>query len=91
MKFDDVLGYYAGKRVLVTGGAGCIGSNLIRTLLLAQPEQIVVIDDLSSSYEWNIPSDPKIIFIQGSVLDEEKRKGHSASSPVTSFIWRHTS
>lgn len=74
MKFENVLGYYAGKRILITGGAGCIGSNLIRVLLRAEPERIVVIDDLSASYEWNLPNDPKVLFIHGSILDEERMK-----------------
>jgi len=33
-----------------------------------------VIDDLSASYEWNIPKDPKVTFIKGSILDEERMK-----------------
>jgi len=74
MKFEDVLNRYAGKRVLMTGGAGCIGSNLIRVLLEAEPERIVVLDDLSASYEWNLPNDPNVVFIHGSVLDEERMK-----------------
>ncbi|MEM3365322.1 MAG: NAD-dependent epimerase/dehydratase family protein [Candidatus Bathyarchaeia archaeon] len=74
MKSEEVLSRYTGKRVLITGGAGCIGSNLIRTLLKAEPERIVVIDDLSASFEWNLPKDPKVTFIQGSILDEEKMK-----------------
>jgi len=60
--------------VLITGGAGCIGSNLIKALLKTEPEKIVVIDDLSASYEWNLPKDPKVVFIKGSILDEEKMK-----------------
>ncbi len=74
MKFKDVLNHYTGKKILITGGAGCIGSNLIKALLGAGPELIVVLDDLSASYEWNIPQDSKVLFVQGSILDEERLK-----------------
>ena len=74
MKLENVLDCYAGKRILVTGGSGCIGSNLIKLVLRAEPERIIVIDDLSSSYEWNLPIDPKVLLVRGSILDEEKMK-----------------
>ena len=74
MKFEEVLEHYKDKRILVTGGAGTIGSNLVKTLLKAEPELIIVIDDLSSGYLWNLPKDPKVYFIHGSVLDDEKMK-----------------
>jgi UDP-glucose 4-epimerase len=67
-----VLDAFNGKTVLVTGGAGAIGSNLVRSLIDLGTKRITIIDDLSSSYEWNIPVDPKIVFINGSILDEEK-------------------
>ena len=74
MDLDEVLSHYSGKKILVTGGAGMIGSNLIKILLKAEPERIIVIDDLSASFEWNLPKDPKVYFIHGSILDEEKMK-----------------
>ena len=74
MKFEEVLEHYKDKRILITGGAGTIGSNLVKTLLKAEPELIIVIDDLSSGHLWNLPKDPKVYFIHGSVLDDEKMK-----------------
>lgn len=65
---------FDGKTVLVTGGAGAIGSNLVKTLCDFETKKIIIIDDLSSSYEWNIPVNPKVAFIKGSVLDDEKLK-----------------
>jgi len=74
MNSEEVLGHYINKRILISGGSGCIGSNLIKTLLKVEPEKIIVIDDLSASHEWNLPKDPKVVFIRGSILDEEKMK-----------------
>jgi len=67
----DYLTEYRGKSVLITGGAGCIGSNLTRALIQAGAARIIVLDDLSAAGKWNIPDAPGVIFIQGSVLDEE--------------------
>jgi len=74
MRFEEVLSHYTGKRILVTGGAGAIGSNLVRALLKADPERIIVIDDLSSGYEWLLPKEDRVYFIRGSILDEERMK-----------------
>jgi UDP-glucose 4-epimerase len=63
---------FDGKTVLVTGGAGAIGSNLVKTLSSLGTEKIVIIDDLSAAYEWKVPVNPKVSFVKGSVLDGEK-------------------
>ncbi|HPK32801.1 MAG TPA: NAD-dependent epimerase/dehydratase family protein, partial [Ottowia sp.] len=63
-------GGFEGRTVLVTGGAGAIGSNLCRALAAAGAGTIVVLDDLSSSAVWNVPSLPNLLFVEGSVLDD---------------------
>lgn len=68
----DVPHRYAGKSILITGGAGCIGSNLVRELIDANSKRIIVLDDFSSSYLWNLPQHPSLEVIEGSILDQEK-------------------
>jgi nucleoside-diphosphate-sugar epimerase len=65
---------YEGEVVLVTGGAGCIGSNLCKKLAELNAERVIILDDLSSAYEWNIPKAKNIVFVNGSVLDDEMLK-----------------
>lgn len=81
MKFENVLSEYTGKKVLITGGAGCIGSNLVRALVKTNVEKIIVLDDFSSSPSWNLPNHPEIIVINGSILCEEKLKRAFAEKP----------
>ncbi len=69
-----MLDVFNGKTVLVTGGAGAIGSNLVKALCALDTKKIVIIDNLSSAYAWNIPIHPKVTFIKGSILDDEKLK-----------------
>lgn len=61
---------YQGQVVLVTGGAGAIGSNLTSQLAEFGARKVLVLDDLSSAERWNVPSHPNILFIEGSILDE---------------------
>ncbi|MGD0397145.1 MAG: NAD-dependent epimerase/dehydratase family protein [Nitrososphaerales archaeon] len=74
MSSQEVLNHYRKKTILITGGAGCIGTNLARALIKAGPERVVILDDLSAAYEWNIPKDSKVTFLKGSILDEEMMK-----------------
>lgn len=53
--------------VVVTGGAGAIGSRLVATLLQEGASRVVVVDDLSSGYEWLLPQDPRLTLIKGDV------------------------
>ena len=65
---------YDGKTILVTGGAGAIGGNLCRKLSELNAKKVIILDDLSSSYEWNIPRAKNIMFVKGSILDDEMLK-----------------
>ena len=56
------------KKVLVTGGAGFIGSHVARALLRSGHE-VVVLDDLSGGYTENLPDG--CIFVQGSITDHQ--------------------
>jgi len=70
----EYLSEYKGKTALVTGGAGCIGSNLTRALIKAGVARITILDDLSAGQRWNVPDVPNVVFIQGSIVDDEALK-----------------
>jgi UDP-glucose 4-epimerase len=55
-------------RALVTGGAGFIGSNLVK-LLIDEGHDVVVLDNLSSGYRENLVKLPQVRFIEGDVRD----------------------
>ena len=56
-------------RVLVTGGAGFIGSNLV-SRLVRDGRDVTVLDDLSSGYRANLAAFPQVRFFEGDVRDE---------------------
>ena len=65
--------YYLVMNILVTGGAGFIGSHLVESLL-TEGDQVTVLDDLSAGNKENLylkgkPSGLKII--EGSILDKK--------------------
>ncbi|HYS52860.1 MAG TPA: NAD-dependent epimerase/dehydratase family protein [Thermoanaerobaculia bacterium] len=55
---------FRGQNILITGGSGAIGSQLVRRLLKDGPAQLLVIDDLSSGYAWLLPQDPRVVLRQ---------------------------
>ncbi|KPA10165.1 nucleoside-diphosphate sugar epimerase [Candidatus Magnetomorum sp. HK-1] len=64
-------------RILITGGAGFIGSHLAESLLLAG-EEVYIIDDLSTGsidnirlLEKNCPKNTRMFFYEKSILDHD--------------------
>ena len=85
MELDRAKRFYEGRRILVTGGAGAIGSNLVRELLSFGPELVVVLDDLSQGKEWVLPSSERLLFVKGKVEDEEALKRVFLEAPSIVF------
>jgi UDP-glucose 4-epimerase len=68
-------------KVLVTGGAGFIGSNLTR-YLVGGGHEVTVLDNLSSGYRRNIDAFPGVSFIHGDIRDEETVRHVTAGRDV---------
>jgi UDP-glucose 4-epimerase len=68
---QELANAFAGASVLVPGGAGFVGGNLVRDLLAAGPVRIHVVDNLLSSERANVPNDPRVLFTEGSIADRD--------------------
>lgn len=60
----------SGSHVLVVGGAGFVGSNLVAHLLNSGVTHVVIVDNLLSSDIRNVPTDSRVTFIEGSIADD---------------------
>jgi nucleoside-diphosphate-sugar epimerase len=73
---DTLKNYYKGKRVLVTGGAGCVGSHLVEKLDDLQAE-VIALDNFSRAEDNPrnkkevLKNHPRVKFLKGDVLDFE--------------------
>lgn len=57
-------------KTLVTGGAGFIGSNIVR-LLIEEGHEVTVLDNFLSGYRFNLDPFPSVHLIEGDVRDPE--------------------
>ena len=59
------------SRLLVVGGAGFVGSILVRLLLADGAERVLVVDNLLSSERENLPDDPRVDLVEASIADDD--------------------
>src|SRR5439155_12671645 len=58
------------RRIVVIGGAGFVGSNLVRQAVAESCKLIVVVDNLLSAERANLSENSHIRFIEGSIADD---------------------
>ncbi len=57
--------------LLVVGGAGFVGSNLVRLALADGARRVVVVDNFLSAERENLPDDGRVELIEGSIADDD--------------------
>jgi len=66
------------KRILVTGGAGFIGSAVVRHIIRETPHQVLVVDKLTYAGNLDslepVSSDPRYAFAQADIVDAAKMR-----------------
>jgi nucleoside-diphosphate-sugar epimerase len=72
-------------RILITGGAGCLGSNLIERWL-PQGREILVIDNFATGKREVVPPVPGLTVIEGSVADKNLVDGAFARFMPTHVV-----
>ena len=55
------------SNILVVGGAGFVGSNLVRELIATSSAQVLIVDNLLSAERCNVPQSKQVDFIEGSI------------------------
>ncbi len=61
---------FAGSRVVVVGGAGFVGSNLVHAIVAQEPREVLIVDNLLSSERSNVEKHPAVRFLEGSIADD---------------------
>ena len=58
------------KRILITGGAGCLGSNLLEHLF-KQGHELLVIDNFATGKKEVVPEQNRLSLVEGNIADED--------------------
>ena len=74
------------ERVLITGGAGFIGTSLVRALMLSKNYHVTVLDNLSRGSKNNIScwlGSLNFEFVQADLLDDSSHANQEDYSHIT--------
>lgn len=78
---DSIMGYVSGKRVMVTGGGGSIGSELCRQIAAKDPQMLIIVDiyennayEIQQELKYDYPDLPLVVLI-ASVRNTNRMNG----------------
>ena len=76
------------KKIIVTGGAGFVGTNLIKLLLEKTKYQILSIDNYSSGKRNNHIKNSRVKYIKGDTTNISKILNSYLIAPIVSILLR---